>query len=462
MKIPAVLKVAAAMVMAVAGGLSWSTAHAEEAATKPNIICILADDLGLGNVGVYGGAFKTPNIDKLAREGLRFSQCYSMPVCGPSRCLLLTGRYPFRTGLLDNSTWKSAAVCPVNPKRDVMIQTVMKQAGYVTGCVGKWGQICLGPGEWGFDEYLSYYGWGGGYWRKQVKQYNVNGKQTELLEDRYLPDIQHRFVVDFITKHKDQPFFLYYPMTHPHEPFLPTPDSKPGADRDRLYADNIEYMDKLVGQLMTELERLHLREKTLVIFAGDNGTDGKLAAISTVNGRRLNGAKLTMEEGGSRVPLIANWPGVVPVGKVLNDLVDFSDFFTTFADLGGAKLPAGVKLDGHSFVPQLRGGKGTPRDWVFVQMNQRGSATNAHWYVRNQGFKLNEKGELFDMAEAPFVEKPVTNEPERLKLQAILDELNPGPASTKERLTDLNSEPGRGGRKNAATKAKAKAEKEPQ
>jgi arylsulfatase A len=199
-----------------------------------------------------------------------------------------------------------------------------------------------------------------------------------------------------------------------------------------------------------------------VIFAGDNGTDGKLAAISTVNGRRLNGAKLTMEEGGSRVPLIANWPGVVPVGKVLNDLVDFSDFFTTFADLGGAKLPAGVKLDGHSFVPQLRGGKGTPRDWVFVQMNQRGSATNAHWYVRNQGFKLNEKGELFDMAEAPFVEKPVTNEPERLKLQAILDELNPGPASTKERLTDLNSEPGRGGRKNAATKAKAKAEKEPQ
>jgi len=439
---------------------SMRAADTPPPAGKPNIIFILADDLGLGNVGVYGGPFKTPNIDKLAREGLRFTQCYSTPVCGPSRCLLLTGRYPFRTGLLDNSTWKSVAVCPVNPQRDVMIQNVMKQTGYVTACVGKWGQICLGPGEWGFDEYLSYYGWGGGYWRKQVKEYNTNGKKSELRENQYLPDIQHQFIVDFLSKHQAQPFFLYYPMTHPHEPFVPTPDSKPGADRDRLYTDNIEYMDKLVGKLMAELDRLHLREKTLVLFAGDNGTDKKLASISTVNGRCLNGAKLTMGEGGSRVPLIANWPGVVPVGKVVNDLIDFSDFFTTFAALGGAKLPQGVKLDGRSFVPQLRGEKGSPRDWVFVQMNNRGSTNKAHWYVRDQGFKLNELGELFDMAEAPFVEKPVTNEPERKKLQAILDDLNPGPASTKERPTDLTSGPARAGRKNAG--AKAKVENDPE
>ncbi len=450
---PAILKIAAAIIMAVPGGLGVSTAHAAGKSTKPNIIFILADDLGLGNVGVYGGSFKTPNIDKLAGEGLRFSHCYSLPVCGPSRCLLLTGRYPFRTGLLDNSTWKTVETCPVNPQRDVMIQTVMKQAGYVTACVGKWGQICLGPGEWGFDEYLSYNGWGGGYWRKQIKQYTVNGRKTELLDDQYLPDIQHRFITDFVTKHQAEPFFLYYPMTHPHEPFLPTPDSSPGADTNRLYADNIEYMDKLVGQLMAELDRLHLREKTLVIFAGDNGTDRKLAEISTVNGRRLNGAKLTMDEGGSRVPLIANWPGVVPAGKVRNDLIDFSDFFTTFAELGGAKLPVGVKLDGRSFVPQLRGENGTPRDWVFVQMNNRGSTTKAYWYVRNQGFKLNEQGELFDMSEAPFVEKLVTNEPERRKLQAILDELNPGPSSIKERVTDLTA-----GRKGAAPKAKASPE----
>lgn len=125
-----------------------------------------------------------------------------------------------------------------------------------------------------------------------------------------------------------------------------------------------------------------------------------------------------MDEGGSRVPLIANWPGVTPAGKVLNDLVDFSDFFTTFADLGGAKLSDGLKVDGHSFAPQLRGEKGTPRDWIYVQLG-------AKWYVRNQGFKLNESGELFDMSDAPFAENPATNESEKAKLQSILTQLNP-------------------------------------
>jgi hypothetical protein len=109
---------------------------------------------------------------------------------------------------------------------------------------------------------------------------------------------------------------------------------------------------------------------------------------------------------------------VTPAGKVLNDLVDFSDFFTTFADLGGAKLPEGIKVDGHSFAPQLRGEAGTPRDWIYVQLGTQ-------WYVRNKGFKLTESGELFDMSDAPFAEKPATNEPEKTKLQAILTQLNP-------------------------------------
>jgi arylsulfatase A len=131
------------------------------------------------------------------------------------------------------------------------------------------------------------------------------------------------------------------------------------------------------------------------------------------------------------VPLICNWLGVTPAGKVLNDLVDFSDFFTTFADLGGAKLPQGVKLDGHSFAPQLRGEKGSPRDWIFVQLG-------AKWYVRDQGFKLNESGELFDMTDAPFVEKPVANDAARAKLQAILTQLNP----TAGKTTSADTKPG--------------------
>src|SRR5262249_55772306 len=178
----------------------------------------------------------------------------------------------------------------------------------------------------------------------------------------------HTWAVNFIDKHKDKPFFLYYPMSHIHGPILRTPNSKPGADKDRLYADNVEYMDKLVGKLMAELDRLHLREKTLVMFTGDNGTARFGVDIATVNGKAISGQKGTMLEGGSRVPMIVNWPGVTPAGAVSRDLLDFSDFFVTRADLGGAKLPAAVTLDGHSFAPQIKGQKGKPREWVYVEL----------------------------------------------------------------------------------------------
>lgn len=224
--------------------------------------------------------------------------------------------------------------------------------------------------------------------------------------------------MSFLAKPKDKPFLIYYAMSHIHGEIVRTPDSKPGADENQLYTDNIEYMDKLVGKLMAELDRLHLREKTLVLFTGDNGTSGGYSRRSTVNGKPLSGHKLKLLEGGSRVPLIANWPGVTPAGKVVNGLVDFSDFFPTFADLGGANLPAGVKLDGHSFAPQLRGEKGAPRDWVYVQLA-------GNWYVRSSGFKLTRDGEFYDMSDAPFSEKRATNETERAKLQAILGQLNP-------------------------------------
>ena len=229
---------------------------AARAADKPNIILILTDDVGLGDIHSFGGPFNTPNIDKLAAGGTKFTYCYATPLCGPSRCQLLTGRYPFRTGLNSNNSHTA-----VDPKTEVMIPTVMKKAGYVTGSVGKWGQIQLGPGEWGFDEYFVFPG-SGRYWSEQSPYYTVNGKRQELKEGEYLPDLMHKFAVDFIDQHKDKPFFLYYPMSHIHGPILRTPDSKKGADKDQLYADNVEYMDKLVGKLMDELERQNLREKT--------------------------------------------------------------------------------------------------------------------------------------------------------------------------------------------------------
>ena len=399
--------------IAVAGQL-WA---ADKIAPRPNIIMILTDDVGLGDIGCCGGAIPTPRIDAMAKEGIRFARCYSTPMCGPSRCQLLTGRYPFRTGVIQN-TYPNA----VSPKRDVMIPTVMKKAGYVTGSCGKWGQICKGPSEWGFDEYLSF-GGSGIYWSYQADSYTVNHVNTSLPQGQYLPDIMHTYAVDFITRHKDQPFFLYYSMSHIHGPILPTPDSKPGAEKKQLMADNIAYMDKLVGKLLDELDKLGIRENTLVLFTGDNGSERP----STVNGRRISGQKGSMLEGGSRVPLIASWKGVTPAGRVVNDLVDFSDFFVTFADLGGAKLPEGVKLDGQSFAAQLKGEKGHPREYVYVELKGKS-------FVRDDRYKLTNDGQLFDLQNAPFEEIAVgidTNNAVttavRAHLQEILNQLPTAP-----------------------------------
>jgi arylsulfatase A-like enzyme len=236
------------------------------------------------------------------------------------------------------------------------------------------------------------------------------------------------FAIDFLRRHREQPFYFYFPTHLIHGPILRTPDSKPGTQD--FYDDNVAYLDKQVGQLVAELDNLGLREKTLIVFTADNGTARFGADRSILNGRKINGQKGSMLEGGSRVPLIANWKGTTPAGKVLDDLVDFSDFFATFAELAGAAMPQGVTFDGRSFAPRLRGEKGSPREWVFVQLGP-------NWYVREQGFKLTQSGELFDMSDAPFVEKPVAaDDPDpaakaaRKRLQGVLEELNPAGGKT--------------------------------
>ncbi len=402
----------------------WAVA-AEEAAVggKPNIIFILSDDVGLDDIGCCGSdLYKTPHIDALAKTGMRFEYSYATPLCGPSRCEILTGRYPFRTGLVSNQSANA-----VSPAKEIMMPTVMKKAGYATALVGKWGQICLGPREWGFEECLSVKG-SGRYWASQKVEYTCNGKTKALAADEYLPDLMHNFLVDFITRNQAGPFYVHYAMSHVHGPIMRTPDSKDkGAKAADLYADNIAYMDKLVGKLAAELDRLHLREKTLVIFAGDNGTARQAGDRSTLNGRSINGKKATMLEGGSRVPLIANWPGTTPAGVVSRDLTDFSDFFVTFAALGSAPLPDGVKLDGQSFAPQLKGQKGQPREWVYVELQGKS-------YVRDSRYKLTNGGEMFDLRDAPFREEPVAKDTadtgavaSRKRLQEILDQHTAAP-----------------------------------
>jgi arylsulfatase A len=408
---------AAALVFIATMTRLWSA----PSVSQPNIILILSDDVGLGDVRCTGGAYQTPNIDKLAATGMRFQYCYSTPLCGPSRCEVLTGRYPFRTGLINNQS-----VAALAAHKETMLPNVLKKAGYITACAGKWGQMPYGPGQWGFDEYFSFHG-SGRYTTAQLKRYEENGEWKTLRPGEYVPDLMSQFIANFLEKHKDQPFFLYYPMDLIHGPIVKTPDSKPGADKNQLYTDNIEYMDKLVGKLIAELDRLHLREKTLVIFTGDNGTARFGKELSTVDGKPISGMKGTMLEGGSRVPLIVNWPGTTPAGKVNHDLTDFSDFFATFAELGGAALPPGVTLDSHSFAAQIKGETGTPRDWIYVELNGKS-------YVRDARFKLTNHGELFDLSAAPFKEILVPGDTKdaaaiaaRKHLQAVLDQLPTAP-----------------------------------
>lgn len=390
------------------------------APAKPNIIFILADDYGIGEVGCYGADnYKTPNIDALARSGTRYTHGYTISLCGPSRAMILTGRYGFRTGGSNQD-----AVGQISPKKEKLIPSVLKPAGYVTTMIGKWSQFSQQPSDFGFDDYLRYAG-SGAYWNTQekVKTYVVNGETRPLRDKEYMPDLMHRHLIDFITKHRDRPFYAHYSLSHTHGDILPTPDSAP--DSKDHYADNVVYMDKLVGKLMSELDRLKLRDKTLVIFFGDNGTANPRADRATIGGRPLAGAKGSMLDGGGRVPLIVSWPGVTPAGKVSADLLDSSDFLPTFAALAGAKLPANTVIDGRSFAAQVRGEKGEPRPWIFNQLARS-------WYVREADWKLNQAGELFDMSDAPFAEKLVAADTKnaaavaaRQRLQTALDQLNP-------------------------------------
>ncbi len=394
------------------------------APSKPNIIFILADDLGIGNLSCYGSDnYKSPNIDKLAATGTRFTQSFTGALCGPSRALIMTGRYAFRNGSSNQDA------CMVMPNSEIQLGRVFKSAGYATSFIGKWGQLPGDPDAAGFDDYLRFNG-SGVYWNKKAgkaEAYRVNGKELKLGDKEYMPDLMHDRITTFLRGNQTKPFFLYYSMVHVHGDIVRTPDSAP--DSKDLFGDNILYMDKLVGKLVgklvAELEALKLRDNTLIIFMGDNGTGKGQNPLSTIGGRNLSGMKGSMLECGGLIPTIANWPGKVPSGKVSGELIDSTDWLPTFAELIGGKMPEKTIFDGHSIAPQLRGEAGTKRAWIYNQLA-------AMWYVREAGSKLNEKGELFDMSGAPYTETLVAasadtdaSKAARTRLTAVLAKLNP-------------------------------------
>ncbi len=233
----------------------------------PNVVFILADDLGVGSLSCYGSDnYKTPNIDKLASTGTRYTRAFTASLCGPSRAMIMSGRYAFRNG----STNQDACI-RMDPT-EIVLPKVFKSAGYATSAIGKWGQLPGLPSDHGFDGYLRFNG-SGVYWNKQEdshEPYMVNGKALKLNDQQYMPDIMHEQAINFIRQNQNKPFFLYYSLSHVHGEIQPTPDSAPNSTD--LFNDNIQYMDKLVGKLVAELESLQLRDNTLIIFIGDNGT----------------------------------------------------------------------------------------------------------------------------------------------------------------------------------------------
>ena len=416
------------------------------ASAKPNIVYILADDLGFAELSCNGSdRYKTPNIDALANAGVRFTRFYTVPLCGPSRAMILTGRYGFRSGAVTQDACKT--IIRTGEKAEVMIPTVLKKAGYASALIGKWGQLTPSgdPSDWGFDHELYYKG-SGMYWNSKVAQpmseggevrgdpdtYVLDGKTVSVKDDEYIPDLLHKDATAWMEAQKGRPFFLYYSLSQVHGEILPTPDSIPapkgesnGQRAQRLLADNIGYMDKLVGKLVAELERLKLRDNTVIVFMGDNGSTKSAAVDATIGGRRIEGEKGSMKEGGGLVPFFATWPGVTPAGKVNANVSDASDLLPTFAEIAGAPMPTGRVIDGRSLVSQLKGDTQSPRTWAFCQLSN-------NYYVREAGWKLDQSGTLYDMKDAPFKEVAVAADTKdeaavaaRARLAAALTGLNP-------------------------------------
>jgi arylsulfatase A-like enzyme len=401
-------------------------------ARRPNIILIMADDIGIEGFGCYGGtSYGTPVIDALAREGVRFTQCHSQPLCTPSRMKIMTGRsniYNYRHfGIMD----------PDEPTFGPM----MRQAGYATAVAGKWqlygaenyGELA-GTGmharEAGFDEYCL---WqidrlGSRYWDPHIER---NGRVLEDVAGKYGPDIFCDFICDYIERHKDGPFFVYYPMALVHNPFVPTPDSadRESKRRQRNFADMVAYMDGLVGRIVAQLDELGLRENTMILFTADNGTNRNITSM--MGETAVRGGKGRTTDAGTHVPLVLNWPAGAATGAICEDLVDFSDFVPTIAQAAGIDpASAGLRPDGRSFLPQIRGEPGAPREWIFCYYNPRPGRKGfpERRFARDERWKLYGDGRLFDLHADPREEDPIDPQAEegtaaeaRRRLQAAID-----------------------------------------
>ncbi len=375
------------------------------AAAPPNIILILADDLGAKELSCYGSTrHRTPNLDRMAAEGTRFETFYAMPVCTPTRVALMTGQYGFHNGFLGmrNKAFTPAAGSPQKQiGNHFTFADLLKARGYATALAGKW-QLSGAPPtlihDAGFDEYrmwayegnlpsgikhpgLEPSGAPSRYWHPSIVE---NDKYLPTQPGDFGPDLFNDFVIDFAGRHRNQPFFVYYTSVLTHTPRVETPDpAKPGARWPAGLESNLEYLDHLVGKLFAALKNDGLAENTLVIFIGDNGTGGD--------------GKATVTELGARVPCIIRGPGVRR-GVVSRAVADLTDILPTLAEFSGAELPKDQVFDGHSLAPVLRGEKEKHRDWIYSHLDDGRVLRDSRWLLEIQPAGRGEK--FFDCGES--------------------------------------------------------------
>ncbi len=387
------------------GTVNPSESAERAAAAPPNVVLILADDAGVETIGAYGGERPTPRIDALAREGVRFENAHATPLCTPSRVRLLTGRYSFRN-------YKAFGhLGPAEPS----LAKVLRKANYRTAVAGKWqlsGNPLDGvpgsmPSEAGFDESRV---WAGGrnfledgcqYWAPTL---DTNG-QRRTYPGEFGPDLVHDWALQFLERHRDRPFFLYYSMILPHDPWVATPARPDAQSKDQKFDAMIAYMDSQVGELLDRIDRLALRERTIVVFVADNGTNQQIA--SRRGGTQVVGGKSTTLATATHVPLLLRWPARIPKPQVSGQMVDLTDLYATLAAAAGDGAAAAAS-DGFDLVPSLVGGKAPRREAIFMDYAGEWWPLDTVKYVFDARWKLYHDGRFYDLAADPFEETPLT------------------------------------------------------
>jgi len=390
------------------------------ATRRPNIVFILADDLGYGDAGCYGQKrIQTPNIDRLAREGVRFRQAYAgSTVCAPSRCCLMTG---FHTGHARVRGNKSPELHL--RQQDVTVAETLRDAGYRTGIFGKW--ALGGIGTAGYPLAKGFHEWFGFFSQGQAHNYYpellLDGQSEQMLQGNrgadkkdYAHDLFTERALQFVERNKDRPFFLYLPYTIPHannelgrdtgngmEVPSDAPYSQEGWPRqEKNFAAMVTRMDRDIGALMDRLKTTGQEEDTLVLFTSDNGPHqegGHKADFFDSNGP-LRGIKRDLYEGGIRVPAIARWPGKIDAGRVSDHVWAFWDFLPTAADIAGAPMPG--DLDGISILPELLGKEQPKHEYLYWEFHERGfhqAVRMGDW--KGVRFGTGKPVELYNLAE---------------------------------------------------------------